>query len=185
MKALTLFSKILNGWYLRRDVRNSITKMDYKIIKRLIKQRIDPHRYKSKFPKYIDECFNRYCDNMSVAKLNIAALDHHYGGLFSEFVTKANGVKLLSYDKVNKLFENAWTIKSYDNGSVDENHLEHVLEFLTSINDANNKLRRITITGDNIDDNMLLRLQVKDKYMPLFKAIGWIFILQIISEING
>ena len=151
IKALALFSKVLNGWYLPWNTRNLITKIDYKIIKRLIKQRLHPVKYGNKFPEYINECFNRYCDDMMVAKLNIHALDQHYSGFFSQFVIKSNEFKLLSLDNVIKLFRNVRTIKSYDSGIVGEAHLARIKD------KHDIKLHRITITGSNIDDNVLFK----------------------------
>ena len=41
IKALTLFGKVLNGWYLQWSIRESIKKVDYRIIKKLISKRIN------------------------------------------------------------------------------------------------------------------------------------------------
>ena len=86
IKALSLFNKVISGWYLRCKEMENITSTDYKIIKRLIKQKISDGMYRNKFPEYINECFQRFCQNQVQIKLNIDALMHHYNGFYEDFV---------------------------------------------------------------------------------------------------
>ena len=81
-----------------------------------------------------------------------------------------NGLQLLSFDNVLKIFNNVGWIKAYETGIVDDEYLEHVLNFLINIRDINNQsLQRITITGENVDDE----LEIDDKFVRLFKDLNW------------
>lgn len=80
IKALSLFNHVVKAKKLPFEIRDSITKIDYKIIKSLMRHYMTNVEYKNRSPNYINNLFKSFCDSKKNIYINIAWMNKQYPG---------------------------------------------------------------------------------------------------------
>ena len=197
IKALVLFDNAIKGNPLNTDNesyhKTVTTKIDYKIISRLIDNYLKIKQHK--FPTYINETFRVFCYEKSIIWIDLNYMRIYYKGFMDHFISqrlqKSQDIKnsnkngnlgdtndnnklyllLLKYNFIVSLFKNCKEIIVSNDMELINIHSDGYDDILSMIDDLKeSQLNQIKIINPSSETVTKLYSQ----YVGLFKKCGWI-----------
>ena len=135
----TYFQKIMSG----KDILQILWDNDYLIISNLISSKII--NKKSNYSEYIIHCFNKYCNEQKVIKINLNWL-YNFTNNFIHLKVQ----NLLLFDNLSILFKNCEIIYCSSIGIINSLYFNELIKILIHINVDRNKhkkLKKIILSG--------------------------------------
>ena len=157
-----------------RQEKSSISKRDLSILDKLMANEIDPGLYgRNKFPSYINESFNAFCNFKQQILIELEAMRNDYPALSKYFLQ--NGFDSApNCDYIKSLFHGCEYISIFKHKGAQEINInsgmfKSILTQITKINQQKNKikLKIIEIFHVDYDD------KIYDNYQKKFLSNNW------------
>merc|ERR1712176_783627 len=153
-----------------KDILQILFDTDYQIISNLISSKI--LNRKSKYPRYIVQCFDKFCSDQSMIKINLKSLYN-----FSNDFCSIKCPNLLLFDNLCILFKKCQVIHCGSTGVINALYLSSLLKILGHINQNENDNKKKKLNKIILNDVTTIKLSDSEflKYKSLInEKAQWI-----------